>query len=62
VICQDRPVLAVRALFAVVTTGVAAALLLAGLPLGAVAVVTAAVLGRRAAENGRFRGLLTKHS
>jgi hypothetical protein len=54
--------LALRATYAVAVTGVAVALLLAGLPLGAVAVVAAGVLVRRAAENGRFGGLLTKRS
>ena len=48
-------------LYAVAVTGVAVALLLAGLPLGAVAVVAAAVLLRRAAESGRLRGLPPKH-
>jgi hypothetical protein len=55
-------VLALRALYAVGITAVAAALLLVGLPLGAVAVIAAGVLLRRAADRGRFQALLTKHS
>ena len=60
--CQSRGVLALRALYAVAVTGVAAGLLLAGLPLGAVGVITAAVLLRKAFDSGRLRMPLTKHT
>jgi hypothetical protein len=46
--------LALRALFALATVVLAAVLLRQGLPLGAVAVIAAAILVRRSAESGRL--------
>jgi hypothetical protein len=47
--------LALRAAFALSITGVAVVFLLAGWPLGAVAVIVAGVLARRSAESGRMK-------
>jgi hypothetical protein len=54
--------LLLRLIFAVAVTATAAGLLLAGLPLGAVAVVGLAVLLRRAADGGRFSDLRPRSS
>ena len=52
--------LALRAAFAISVMAVVAWLLLAGLPLGAVAVVLLAVWLRRSAEFGRLRRLASR--
>jgi hypothetical protein len=52
--------LALRALFALATVVLAALLLRQGLPLGAVAVIAAAILVRGSAESGRLHRLAAR--